>query len=169
LRELPPVQNSDNAGPAYHESHFQSGEFSVADDLYVGKYANSKEDIHEQSLRLRMKRFELLAGNVANMDTPNYKARDIEFGTELERAMGVSHQFGGMITTSAGHIAASAPPPEEDLIFRVPLQTSMDGNTVEIDTERVAIAENNVRLQFSMQAAAGKYKDMQKMYQDMTP
>jgi len=40
---------------------------------------------------------------------------------------------------------------------------------VDIDTERVAIAENNVRLQFSMQAAAGKYKDMQKMYQDMTP
>ena len=58
------------------------------DTPYVAKWARSEDSVHEQALRLRTRRFELLSANIANADTPNYKARDIDFSAELDRVMG---------------------------------------------------------------------------------
>ncbi|KAI3593432.1 MAG: flagellar basal body rod protein FlgB [Cupriavidus sp.] len=139
------------------------------DTPYVAKWARSEDSVHEQALRLRTRRFELLSANIANADTPNYKARDIDFSAELERVMGSGQNFAGMTMTSPRHIEASKPALEEDLMYRVPLQSSMDGNTVEMDVERVAFAENALRMRFSIQKTADEYKDMLKLYQDMRP
>lgn len=85
------------------------------------------------------------------------------------RVMGSGQNFAGMTMTSPRHIEASKPALEEDLMYRVPLQSSMDGNTVEMDVERVAFAENALRMRFSIQKTADEYKDMLKLYQDMRP
>ncbi|MEN7529043.1 MULTISPECIES: flagellar basal body rod protein FlgB [unclassified Cupriavidus] len=139
------------------------------DDFHIPRYARGGPSIHEEALRLRTKRLEVLAANVANADTPNYKARDINFSQALEGAMGNGHRFPGMTTTSVAHLPATPPVIEEDLLYRVPLQSSMDGNTVEMDTERVAFADNMVRMQFSIDRTASKYRNMLKLYQDMRP
>jgi flagellar basal-body rod protein FlgB len=135
----------------------------------VPTYAQSGESIHEQALRLRFRRFELLSSNIANADTPGYKARDIDFSAELEKAMGSGKKLATMTTTSPRHIEASWPEINEDLLYRVPMQSSIDGNSVEMDVERVAFAENAARMQFSIQKAADEYRDMLKLYQDMRP
>lgn len=129
----------------------------------------SEKNVHEEALRLRMKRFELLAANIANADTPRYKARDIDFSVELERAMGSGQKFAGMTTTSARHLEGRPATQSEDLLYRLPMQSSMDGNTVEMDVERVAFAQNAVRMQFSIQRTADEYKDVLELYQDMRP
>ncbi|BDB29166.1 flagellar basal body rod protein FlgB (plasmid) [Cupriavidus sp. P-10] len=135
----------------------------------IPKYAQSAESIHEQALRLRFRRLELLSSNIANADTPGYKSRDIDFGAELEKAMRSGQKFATMTTTSPRHMVASRPGINENLLYRVPMQSSIDGNSVEMDVERVAFAENAVRMQFSIQKAADEYRDMLKLYQDMRP
>ena len=109
-------------------------------------------DYHQEALGLRHERQKVLANNIANADTPNYKARDFDFSAELDRAM----QSGGgregglsLATTSERHIPAQAPGGGgvHDLLYRVPEQPSLDGNTVDMDRERAAFADNALRYQ----------------------
>ncbi len=88
--------------------------------------------IHGASLALRSQRLAMLASNIANASTPNYKARDIDFGKALDLAT----------TTGGGDATAAATASTE---YRVPTQTSLDGNTVELSTEQTAFAENAVQ------------------------
>ena len=109
-------------------------------------------DYHQEALGLRHERQKVLANNIANADTPNYKARDFDFSAELDRAM----QSGGgregglsLATTSARHIPAQVPGGGgvHDLLYRVPEQPSLDGNTVDMDRERAAFVDNALRYQ----------------------
>jgi flagellar basal-body rod protein FlgB len=100
---------------------------------------------------------------------PELQGADIDFGAELERAMASGNAFVGMATTSRRHLESRPSAAEEALLYRVPMQSGIDGNTVEMDVERVAFAENAVRMRFSIQKTAGEYKDMLKLYQDMRP
>ncbi|MDV6319148.1 flagellar basal body rod protein FlgB [Chromohalobacter sp. HP20-39] len=110
-------------------------------------------DYHQEALGLRHERQKVLANNIANADTPNYKARDFDFSAELDRAMqsGGSGHGGGLslTTTSARHIPAQATGGGgvQDLLYRVPEQPSLDGNTVDMDRERAAFADNALRYQ----------------------
>ncbi len=107
---------------------------------------------YQTSLQLRSQRQEVLAGNIANADTPGYKARDFDFAKALREASGQDSQMRLPDTrlqlTSARHIPAqahSAGP--AGLEYRVPLQPSLDGNTVDMDVERVNFADNTARHQ----------------------
>ncbi|MBZ9556999.1 MULTISPECIES: flagellar basal body rod protein FlgB [Modicisalibacter] len=104
---------------------------------------------HQEALNLRAERQKVLASNIANADTPNYKARDFDFAGELSRVMeqGRSTQGGlALATTSSRHIPAQAPSRGSlDLQYRVPDQPSLDGNTVDMDRERSNFADNAVR------------------------
>ena len=96
----------------------------------------------------------MLAANVANADTPNYKARDMDFSRELSKVM-ESGRSGGqglsLATTSARHIPAQASAPAtQELLYRVPDQPSLDGNTVDMDRERTQFADNAVRYQAAL-------------------
>ncbi|MDP9014331.1 MAG: flagellar basal body rod protein FlgB [Pseudomonadota bacterium] len=105
--------------------------------------------IHEQALLLHGQRIGVLAANLANADTPNYKARDIDFSAVLAHTDD-AEQLPMQITQSS-HIAVNdAASPGADLKYRNPYQASLDGNTVEMAVEQAAFSENNVRYQASL-------------------
>jgi flagellar basal-body rod protein FlgB len=105
--------------------------------------------IHEQALRLRSERAEVLAANLANADTPHYKARDIDFKRVLD-----AQNAGGTLplaATCAGHLGLPGTTASgAELLYRIPFQPSIDGNTVEGPMELAAFGENAVRYQASL-------------------
>ena len=108
--------------------------------------------IHTQALALWQRRAEVLSTNLANADTPNYQARDIDFRAALGAA-GLDGNASGSLPLAApsqGQIDTSAPNATESLKYRVPMQPSLDGNTVDAETEQSAFAENSVRYQASL-------------------
>jgi len=104
--------------------------------------------IHQPALLLRSRRAGLIAQNMANSDTPNYKARDMDFTAELERAAGAS---GPLRVTHERHFAAAGAGlfPGEPA-YRVPEQPSLDGNTVDTQREKAAFLDNSLRYQASI-------------------
>ena len=107
----------------------------------------------QQSLGLRAQRQEVLSSNIANADTPNYKARDFDFKTAMQNAMEGTKRLPdtSLTLTSARHIPAKAVSQgPTDLLYRLPYQPSMDGNTVDMDIERVQFADNTLHYQSTM-------------------
>ncbi len=102
--------------------------------------------IHANALMLREKRNEMLASNIANAATPQFKARDIDFAKKLERAS----QSGPLQATNQGHFTthqASA----VGVGYRTPVNLSLDGNTVELAVEQMQFSENTLKYQASLQ------------------
>lgn len=108
--------------------------------------------IHAAALLLRSQRMDVLATNLANADTPHYKARDFDFATALDRAAG----RGGLRVTHRQHIGGASSAPSADLAYRVPHQPAVDGNTVEADLELARFAENSVAYQASLAFIDGR-------------
>jgi flagellar basal-body rod protein FlgB len=106
----------------------------VANDALFG--------VHGAALALRSQRMGLIASNIANASTPGYKARDIDFSAALRQA----GTPGGNIDTA---VAAGTK-------YRIPLQMSQDGNTVELSTEQTAFAENAVAYQTTLSFLNGR-------------
>ncbi len=117
---------------------------------------------HQTALNLRAERQELIAGNMANADTPNYKARDIDFGSALSGALlGRAGKPIALSTTVAGHINANGTNPYPQQMYRTETQSSVDGNTVNMDTERAAFAENSVHYEASISFINSLLRTMQ--------
>ena len=114
--------------------------------------------IHAQALNLRSKRAELLAANLANADTPNYKAKDIDFAAALKDVQGLQAPSNvGLKTNQAKHISNSNDGLAANAVrYRVPTQASLDGNTVDSDYEKSAFSENSVRYQISLSILSKK-------------
>lgn len=98
--------------------------------------------VQGKALQLRSQRLGLLASNIANAATPGYKAKDIDFAEALSSA----EKPGGSIASASA--AATK--------FRVPLSPSLDGNTVELNTEQTAFAENAVAYQTTLAFLNGR-------------
>ncbi|MDB5959052.1 MAG: flagellar basal body rod protein FlgB [Massilia sp.] len=104
---------------------------------------------NEAALSLRSQRQQVLASNIANADTPNYKARDIDFASALQGALARTPAAGSLATTSpqhqqavaSGNVLADGTP----LLYRQNAQGSADNNTVDMDVERNQFADNAVR------------------------
>ena len=109
-------------------------------------------NFYQQALQLRHERQGVLAGNIANADTPHFKARDFNFSEELARAVAGEEQGRALhlTTTSERHFPSRIATEEVDLLYRVPDQPSLDGNTVNMDVERVQFADNSVRYQAAL-------------------
>ncbi len=115
--------------------------------------------IHEQALLLHGQRMGVIATNLANADTPNYKARDIDFRAVLSQTDESSLP---LAATETGHISlAQDGVAAEDLQYRNPYQASLDGNTVEMPVEQAAFSENNVRYQASLTFINLKISELQ--------
>ena len=115
----------------------------------------------EKALGLRAYRQQVLAGNIANADTPNYKARDFEFSSALQSAMSGRREGGlAMATTASRHLAGSSEAGPTQLQYRTPMQASVDGNTVEMDVERSAFAENAIRYEAGLTFITGRIKTL---------
>ncbi|SUA78610.1 Putative proximal rod protein [Pandoraea pnomenusa] len=126
----------------------------------------------QQALAMRAYRQEVISSNIANADTPGYKARDVDFNNALSQAVerGAQQQLAtessvSLARTSSRHIAgravSTAPPMGgSELLYRVPYQQSVDGNTVELDAERVNFADNAVHYQTGLTVLSSQIKTM---------
>jgi len=134
-------------------------------DSYLG--------VHAQALSLEAQRTELLAANMANADTPNYKARDIDFKAALAAAGGAASST--VVTAGAGSLPLSAasatslggqPASTADIAagsnlkYRVPMAPALDGNTVDTQLEQAAFAENAVRYQATLTFLNARFKEL---------
>jgi flagellar basal-body rod protein FlgB len=121
-------------------------------DTYIG--------VHADALKLQSKRMEVLANNLANVDTPNYKARDIDFKAAMANAGGADAPV-TLATTNPGHLSTDT---SADAIaalkYRVPLAPSLDGNTVDAQQEQSAFADNTVRYQATLTFLSSSFKSL---------
>jgi flagellar basal-body rod protein FlgB len=122
-------------------------------------------DFEAQALQLQAERGRVLASNIANADTPNYKARDFNFQQALAAATTGSGTAAGQAVpvamTQPGHMALpSAAGGMPALMYRAPLQNAVDGNTVDLDVERANFAENSVRYEATLRFINGQIKQM---------
>ena len=116
--------------------------------------------IHQQALLARSERAELLAGNLANADTPGYKAKDMDFQAALSKAQG-SQNF-SLSRTNNRHFAVDLAPPGT-VQYRVPNQPDTgDGNTVDVQTERTSYMENALQYQASLEFLNSKINGLLK-------
>lgn len=124
-------------------------------DSYLG--------VQTQALTVGSKRMEVLADNLANVDTPNYKARDIDFKAALAQAGSADAPL-ALSTTSSGHVggvsANGTTDPSTALKYRVPLAPSLDGNTVDTQLEQAAFADNTVRYQATLTFLSARLKNL---------
>jgi flagellar basal-body rod protein FlgB len=104
--------------------------------------------IHERALLLRSQRAEVLAANLANADTPGYKARDFDFKSMLANEVDNSSR---LRTTSSQHIQTEeGMVPPAQLLYRTPMQPSLDGNTVDAEQEHTAFSSNAIEYQATL-------------------
>ncbi|MCK5888731.1 MAG: flagellar basal body rod protein FlgB [Methylococcales bacterium] len=113
--------------------------------------------IHPQALILREKRSEILASNLANVDTPHYKAKDLDFRVVLQHAKSVNNE---MVATDKRHFFHHKMALEATVMFRNPYQASLDGNTVEPHIEQAKYAENAVQYQASLRFINSKFSGL---------
>lgn len=104
---------------------------------------NIKDDlaIYSKAMDLRVKRQDVIASNIANADTPGFKARDIDFKSEMAKA-----------------ISGISKPAE--LMYRTETQSAVDGNTVDMDVERASMAENALQYQILTQMVSDRFRNV---------
>ncbi len=133
-------------------------------------------NFHETALRLRGQRQELLAANVANADTPNYKARDFNFASALKNAIASTGDnnntpSAAMTLTNAGHIdnnqlSTNSPSDQPEILYRGLIQGSVDGNSVDVDVERNQFTDNAIRYEASLNFMSGDIKELLSVIQN---
>ncbi|MBI1173850.1 MAG: flagellar basal body rod protein FlgB [Sideroxydans sp.] len=116
----------------------------------------------QTALRLREARQQLIASNIANADTPNYKAKDIDFASALQGALSGNSGNLPVATTAPGHLGAASGETVmgAPVMYRTVLQPSADGNTVDMDVERAQFADNAVRYEASLKFISDEVKDV---------
>ena len=103
--------------------------------------------VHSEVLGLRAKRNEILASNIANAATPNFKAKDLDFKEVFDAKMG----FGKVNTSNSRHLEVLSVENQDGIGFRQNITPSMDGNTVELHVEQMQFSENVIRYQTSLE------------------
>ena len=103
--------------------------------------------VHSEALGLRAKRNEILASNIANAATPNFKAKDLDFKEVFDAKMG----FGKVNTSNSRHLEVLSVESQDGIGFRQNITPSMDGNTVELHVEQMQFSENVIRYQTSLE------------------
>lgn len=117
--------------------------------------------IHTQALSLYGQRSTVLAANMANADTPNFKARDIDFKSILSRAAEKNADSTKMAATRAGHFGMTSNDGiVAERLYRQPDQPSLDGNTVEVQKEQAAFADNSMRYMATLRFITGRVQGM---------
>ncbi len=120
----------------------------------------SDEKFWESALSVYSKRLELLASNIANADTPHFKARDLDFQAAMSQAMQAEPLPNGQGPRKL--IEVYWP-----VLYRVPTQASADSNTVDMDVERAAFAETSIRYELAIQKVAHEYKEMSELFKSL--
>ncbi|MDI3439578.1 MULTISPECIES: flagellar basal body rod protein FlgB [Erwinia] len=118
----------------------------------------------QEALSLLSRRQEVLASNIANADTPGYMARDIDFSQQLQNSLANQSMAKSPVSlslTSNRHIEGQGKVFDDaSLLYRIPDQPSADGNTVDMDRERISFADNSVKYQSSLTFLGADIKKM---------
>lgn len=121
----------------------------------------------QTALNLRAARQELLASNIVNADTPNYKAKDVNFASALQNALAGTAAELPAAKTSSMHLQGNSGPSVPGtsimgapVMYRKPVQPSADGNTVDMDVERAQFADNALRYEANVMFVNAKLKEM---------
>lgn len=112
--------------------------------------------IHAQALALQRQRMEMLAANIANADTPGYQARDLDFSRALAAAQADAP---AAVASNAAHLPLDGGAAAHT-VFRVPLQPSVDGNTVDAQVEQAQFADAALHYQASLSFIDGRLKSL---------
>jgi len=114
----------------------------------------------QAALNLRAAETGVAASNVANADTPNFKARDIDFASALRNALAGTPEELPVVQTSPSHLAGNSGDSimGAPVVYRKPLQPSADGNTVDMDVERAQFADNALRYEANVMFVSEKLK-----------
>ncbi len=117
---------------------------------------------NENALRLRGQRQQLLASNIANADTPNYKAKDMDFGKAMHSALahGRSASVAPLTQTNSGHLSAQLSAQLPNTFMRKPTQNNLDGNTVDMDVERNNFLENSMHYEADVNFTQNEIKGL---------
>lgn len=123
--------------------------------------------VYTQTLNLRAHRQQVLASNIANADTPHYKARDFDFKAAFAQATGkregLSVDGVKLDRTHASHLAGQGSGMGgAELLYRTETQSAVDGNTVDMDVERAQIADNAMQYQIVSQFLSDKISGMRR-------
>jgi len=113
--------------------------------------------VHEQALGMRSQRMEVLARNIANADTPQFKAQDIDFKKVLQDT-----QASALQTTHTGHIATSESETPGGLMYRVPFNVAFDGNTVELPVEQAKFGQSAADYQATLSILENRISGIRK-------
>lgn len=118
--------------------------------------------VYNQAINLRVQRHELLASNIANADTPHYKARDFDFAEAMQGSMKRwdEQQTLGMARTSSRHFQMEGGDVAYRLQYRNEYQSAVDGNTVEMDVERAQITDNALQYQVLTQLINSRFQGL---------
>ncbi|MFP5397273.1 MAG: flagellar basal body rod protein FlgB [Gammaproteobacteria bacterium] len=119
-------------------------------------------DFQSQALLLRAERQRLIASNIANADTPGYQAREMDFAQALRDATAAGGAAPATLQrTAATHLVATAAPAAgRHMRWAAPSQTSLDGNTVDMDRERASFADNAVKYEATLRFINGSVRTM---------
>lgn len=125
---------------------------------------DSTLQFHADALKLRAQRQQLLASNIANADTPGYKARDLDFRKAMQDVMAGHVSGAPLARTASGHLAplqgqgagGSTPP----ALYRAAVQPSLDGNTVDMDVERAQFADNAIHYEANLMFLNSQLKSL---------
>jgi len=131
----------------------------------MSNWIDSAIGFHTRALGVNARRLELLAENMANADTPNFKARDVDFRAALQGA--VAEQAGEAVRvtrTHAGHLPVLQQDTGARALYRVPNEPSLDGNTVDDDLEKSAFAEAAIRYQASLDFLSARLNGLRKAF-----
>ncbi len=133
-----------------HETHEPNRKMTISFDKVLGNFP--------RNLQIYSQRSELLASNLANANTPDFKAKDIDFRTVLGGTNGQLE----IKTTRAGHLGgpSSAHAAATETLYRVPVQPSLDGNTVDSEVERAEFTQNAIRYQSTLNFISGRFKGL---------
>lgn len=112
-----------------------------------------------KALGLRAERQQVLASNIANADTPHYKARDFDFSQAMAGAM-AGREGLALARTSGRHLAAAADFGQAALQYRKETQSAVDGNTVDMDVERAQMAENSLQYEILTRMISDRIQGM---------
>ena len=134
---------------------FRYGEVTMFDKL------TQRLDFHGTALQLRAERQRIIAGNIANADTPGYQAREMDFARALREATGAQAVAGEMSTTQAGHMAPIAGARDDaELLYASHSQDSVDRNTVDMERERHSAVDNAVKYEATLRFINSSVRNM---------
>ena len=119
--------------------------------------------IHAEAMSVQRRRMEVLSANIANADTPGFQARDVDFASALASVVkGDAQGATRTLSTDPRHIPMNLNPAGDGsrLAYRVPMQPSADGNSVDVQVEQAKFAEAALHYQASLQFADGRIRGL---------